>query len=100
MSLIAGNGGKPRGIGWRGLSRRSPPSLPPPLITANEIARQAGICPKRYRIWLNRANLGWHHPMERWTVGVGTRRHKDMLKVLYRITHGWHEGQTARSLSD
>ena len=51
-------------------------------ITAVEIARDAGIDPKRFRQALRRENLAWHHYYAKWTVAEGSPKHKDMIRVL------------------
>jgi hypothetical protein len=55
-------------------------------ISAVEIAKSAGIDPKRYRGALRKARLPWHHHYERWTVPEGGAEHKDMFRVLKHLT--------------
>ena len=55
------------------------------LITAVEMARGAGIDPKRFRQALRDEGLDWHAWNERWTVEEGSQEHRDMLRVLKRL---------------
>lgn len=56
------------------------------LITAIEMARDAGLNPKRFRQALRDAGLTWHVHNQYWTVRENTREHRDMLAVLNDLT--------------
>ncbi|MBA4234035.1 MAG: hypothetical protein C0465_26025 [Ralstonia sp.] len=58
------------------------------MITAVEMARAAGIDPKRFRAALRGANLKWHAHSGSWVVQVGSSRHADMQRVLDTLTSG------------
>jgi hypothetical protein len=62
---------------------KRPPTLD--VTTAVEMARQAGVDPKRFRAALRDARLGWHPYNGRWDVVVGSPEHRDMEMVLKGI---------------
>jgi len=51
-------------------------------VNAVDLARAAGIDPKRFRHALRDANLPWHGQYERWIVTEGGPEHQDMERVL------------------
>jgi hypothetical protein len=51
------------------------------MISAIEIARDAGIDPKAFRAKLREEGFAWHEPWERWSVAVGSKEHAAMLAV-------------------
>lgn len=57
-----------------------------PETTAVEMAKKAGIDPKRFRQALRNENLPGHQHNEKWTVEIGKERHADMKKVLEKIS--------------
>ncbi len=56
------------------------------LVTAPDMARNAGIDPKKFRQALRDAELAWHKHGGRWKVFCDSPEHKDMLRVLNRLT--------------
>lgn len=58
------------------------------LTTAVEMARTAGIDPKRFRAALRGASLKWHAHNGSWEVRVGSLQHADMQRVLDTLTSG------------
>ncbi len=54
-------------------------------VTAVDMAKEAGISPKRFRQALRKANLPWHSYYERWEVPEGSPEHEDMKRVLERL---------------
>ena len=55
-------------------------------VTAVEIAKEAGIDPKRFREALRRENFRWHlRKNAPWTVERNSPEHLDMLRVLKRL---------------
>jgi hypothetical protein len=54
--------------------------------SAAEIARRAGVDPKAFRQALRDENLPWHRHNDSWTVFVGSPKHRDMQRVLARLT--------------
>ncbi len=52
------------------------------LVTADEMARAAGISSKTFRHCLRQRNLRWHRHYDRWTVWRGSNQHRDMQAVL------------------
>lgn len=63
-------------------------------VTAAEMAREAGITPKRFRDALRKETLPWHdHSYMRWTVTNGSCEHTDMRRILSNLTlHGAMRG--------
>jgi len=55
--------------------------------TAVDMAKQAGIDPKKFRQALRDENFAWHEHNDRWTVGVGTAEHSAMERVLRKLSH-------------
>lgn len=58
------------------------------FTTAVEMARAAGIDPKRFRSALRGACLRWHAHNGSWEVRVGSAQHADMQRVLDTLTSG------------
>lgn len=56
--------------------------------TAADMARSAGIDPKRFRVALRRANFAWHRHNDPWEAWVGSDEHRDMQGVLTSIASG------------
>jgi hypothetical protein len=54
--------------------------------SAAEMARRAGVDPKAFRQALRDENLPWHRHNDSWTVFVGSPKHRDMQRVLARLT--------------
>jgi len=54
-------------------------------ITAEEMAKQAGVDPKRLRQALREKNFPWHTHNDRWTVEFGSERHQEMELVLREL---------------
>jgi hypothetical protein len=61
-------------------------------VTAAEMARAAGINPKRFRGELRKTNFAWHHHNERWTVLRDSPEHNEMRRVLSTITGRTSDG--------
>jgi hypothetical protein len=55
--------------------------------SAVDMAKQAGIAPKRFRAALRGENSSWHKRSARWTVDVGTPEHVAMEQVLRRVSN-------------
>jgi len=53
---------------------------------AIEMAKAAGVAPKKFREALRDADLSWHSHNDRWTVDWGSTEHEEMRKVLHRMT--------------
>lgn len=60
----------------------------PGFTNAVEMARAAGIDPKRFRSALRRACLRWHAHNGSWEVQIGSAQHADMQRVLDTLTSG------------
>jgi hypothetical protein len=58
------------------------------FTNAVEMARAAGIDPKRFRSALRKACLRWHAHTGSWEVQVGSAQHADMQRVLDTLTSG------------
>ena len=58
------------------------------FTTAVDMARAAGIDPKRFRSALRKACLRWHAHNGAWEVQVGSTQHADMQRVLDTLTSG------------
>lgn len=58
------------------------------FTTAVEMARAAGIDPKRFRSALRAACLPWHSHNGSWMVRVGSAQHADMQQVLDTLASG------------
>jgi len=56
-----------------------------PTTTAEEMAKQAGIDPKRFRHALREKNFPWHVHNDRWTVEIGSENHQQMELVLREL---------------
>lgn len=56
------------------------------LVTAADMARSAGIDPKRFRAALRQANINWHPHNGRWEALRDSAEHRDMLQVLKFLT--------------
>ena len=54
--------------------------------TAVEMAKTQGIDPKRFRAALRNAGLGWHSHNGRWEVSIGSPEHRDMERVMFKLT--------------
>ena len=52
------------------------------LVTAVELANEAGMDPKRFRVALRAARLSWHRLGERWEAERGGQREAEMRAVL------------------
>jgi hypothetical protein len=52
------------------------------ITTAAEMARHAGVDPKRFRAALRDAQLLWHPYDSRWEVVIGSLEHGDMVRIL------------------
>ena len=52
------------------------------VTTAVDMAKEAGIGPKRFRQALRDEHFRWHQHNNRWTVELGSNEHKAMLQVL------------------
>jgi hypothetical protein len=55
------------------------------MVTAVGMARDAGVCRKKFRRHLRRARLPWHALGDLWMVAKGSAQHQDMLRVLAAI---------------
>ena len=55
------------------------------VISANDLARAAGVDQKLFRDRLRQARLSWHVLNERWTVPKDSPQHLDMRRVLERL---------------
>ena len=55
------------------------------MISAVEMAKEAGIDPKRFRKALRDEALPWHVPNERWLVRRSSPEHDDMVRVLKQL---------------
>jgi hypothetical protein len=64
------------------------------LVTAIEMAREAGISAKSFRSALREAGFSWHdHPYKRWAVVLDSPEHEDLRRVLSWFTlHGAMRG--------
>ena len=56
-------------------------------IKAVDMAKQAGIKPKRFRDALRKENFAWHEHNDRWTVNIGSVEHAAMEHVLSKISN-------------
>ena len=52
------------------------------MVTAEKMAREAKICPKRFRKALIARQFAWHVRHQRWTVEKDSPKHVAMLRVL------------------
>ena len=64
-------------------------------ITAAEMARAAGVDPKRFRAALRSAGPAWHAEGGAWTVDKGSARHCEMETVLAQLTSGAERARPA-----
>ena len=55
--------------------------------TAVDMAKQAGVNPKRFRAALRSKNFSWHEHSARWTVDIGSPEHAAMEQVLRRVSN-------------
>jgi hypothetical protein len=55
--------------------------------TAVEMAKHAGIDPKRFRKALREENFSWHGHNDRWTVDVSSEQHTAMERVLRTLSN-------------
>jgi hypothetical protein len=56
------------------------------LVTAEEMANEAGISAKRFRAALRQdKDIKWHERFSRWIVPLPSNEHNDMLRVLRTI---------------
>lgn len=55
-------------------------------ITAEEMAKSAGIPAKTFREALRAEKLPWHNHYDRWKVQRNGEEHKDMQRVLEKLT--------------
>jgi hypothetical protein len=55
------------------------------MTTAIDMAKQAGIDPKRFRAALRKENFAWHKHNYRWIVVIGSFEHAAMERVLRDI---------------
>jgi len=51
-------------------------------IRAVEMAKRAGIDPRRFRKALRKMRFPWHHHNDPWTVEAGSDRYREMEEVL------------------
>lgn len=58
------------------------------LVTAVEMARAAGIDPKRFRRALRAEKFPWHTHGAHWTVEDGSLHHRAMERVLRDLVAG------------
>lgn len=58
------------------------------MISAIEMAKAAGIDPKRFRAALRGAGPQWHSHNGRWEVRIGSAEHADMARVLDTLADG------------
>jgi len=56
-----------------------------PTVTAEEMAKDAGIDGKLFRSELRKADFSWHQHNERWEVTRGSPEHEAMKAVLGEI---------------
>ena len=58
-------------------------------VTAAELARDAGIDPKRFRrelrLAVDRGEIAWHRKWDRWAVPCDSPEHHDMERVLTNL---------------
>jgi hypothetical protein len=54
-------------------------------IRAVDMAREIGVEPKQFRAALRAENFHWHQHNDRWTVGLGSPEHSEMLAVLNKL---------------
>jgi hypothetical protein len=54
-------------------------------VTAQEMAKEAGVDPKLFRAELREAGFSWHQHNDRWEVVHGSPEHDEMKAVLDRI---------------
>ena len=69
------------GLGDHGASGRNTMEK----VTAVEMARAAGVNPKKFRRALRQENFPWHEHSDRWTVGLDSPEHRDMSRVLEHL---------------
>ncbi len=55
-------------------------------VTAEEMAKDAKIDPKRFRDALRKARFEWHDHYDRWTVQRDSPQHEAMLRVLRQLS--------------
>jgi len=55
------------------------------MTRAVDMAKQAGIDPKRFRAALRKENFAWHKHNDRWTVVIGSFEHAAMERVLGKL---------------
>jgi hypothetical protein len=56
-------------------------------ITAVDMAREAGMNPKKFRNALRKEKFGWHKHNDRWTVDIDSVQHAAMKQVLSKISN-------------
>jgi hypothetical protein len=56
-------------------------------VTAEEMAKEAKINPKKFRHALRKENFSWHVHYARWTVRRHSPEHKAMERVLDSLRH-------------
>lgn len=61
------------------------PNSKPDIVTAAEMAREAGIEPKHFRKHLRRAGLAWHKDDRPWRGPRGGAEHEDLKRVLAAV---------------
>jgi hypothetical protein len=57
----------------------------PRMITAQDMAKEAGVDPKLFRAELREARFSWHQHNDRWEVVYGSSEHNEMKALLDRI---------------
>ncbi|WP_262030719.1 hypothetical protein [Microvirga sp. Mcv34] len=57
----------------------------PHMITAQEMAKEAGVDPKLFRAELRDSRFHWHQHNDRWEVVYGSSEHNEMKAVLDQI---------------
>jgi len=55
------------------------------MVSAAEMARAAGVSPKRFRAALRKERFPWHQYNDRWTAERGSDRHLAMQRVLQAL---------------
>jgi hypothetical protein len=55
--------------------------------SAVDMAKQAGIDPKRFRKALRDEHFSWHDHNDRWTVDIGSEQHVAMERVLRKLSN-------------
>jgi len=57
------------------------------MTTAVDMAKEAGIDPKRFRQALRDEHFRWHQRNDRWTVELRSNEHKAMQQVLDKLAN-------------